>query len=72
MCTSYFDGNTHFNSLKHFEMSMEDSNIMTQCTHECMPNCKEVTYSYVMDTTYLEAHELCDDKADLREVIIIA
>ena len=51
---------------------MEDSNIMTQCTHECMPNCKEVTYSYVMDTTYLEAHELCDDKADLREVIIIA
>ena len=51
---------------------MEDSDILTQCTHECMPNCEEVTYSYVMDTTYLEAHELCRDHADLREVKISA
>ena len=53
-------------------MTMEDSNIVTQCTHECLPNCEEVIYSYVMDTTYIEAYELCYDNADLREVILFA
>ena len=72
LCMSYSDGKGYVNSLKHFEMTMEDSNIVTQCTHECLPNCEEVIYNYVMDTTYIEAYELCNDNADLREVIIFA
>ena len=72
LCTSYSNGKTYDNSLKYFDMTMEDSKTVTKCTHECMPNCKKTTYSYVMDTTYLEAHELCNDNADLREVIIFA
>ena len=67
LCTSYSDGKTFFNSLKGFETMMEDPEILDNCTHECMPNCEEVTYSYMLDTTYLEANELCHEK-DTREV----
>ena len=51
-------------------MTMEDANVVTQCTKECMPNCQEVIYTYGMDTTYLKAFELCNDEANLREVFI--
>ena len=51
-------------------MTMEDANVVTQCTEECMPNCQEVIYTYGMDTTPLEADELCNDDANLREVFI--
>ena len=51
-------------------MTMEDPNVVTQCTKECMPNCQEVIYTYGMHTTYLEADELCNDDANLREVFI--
>ena len=69
MCMSYFDGKNYFNTLKGFEMVMEDSDTLDHCTRECLPNCEQVTYSYVMDTTYLNYHGLCQDKADMREVI---
>ena len=71
LCTSYYDGENYFNSLNNFEMSMEDSDVLNHCTHECLPNCESVTYSYVMDTTYLEANELCHDEAEMREVMDI-
>ena len=70
LCTTYSDGKTYFNSLRHFEMTMEDADVVTQCTEECMPNCQEVIYTYGMDTTYLKANELCNDEANLREVFI--
>ena len=49
-------------------MTMEDPNVVTQCTKECMPNCQEVIYTYGMDTTYLDANKMCNDEANLREV----
>ena len=68
MCMSYFDGKNYFNSLKSFEKAMEDSDILDHCTRECLPNCEQVTYSYMMDTTYLDAHGLCHDEEEMREV----
>ena len=50
---------------------MDDSEVMHRCTDTCLPNCQEVTYSYVMDTTILEANELCQDGSDTREVFLL-
>ena len=69
ICMSYFDGKDYFNNLKSFEMAMEDSDIVDHCTRECLPNCQQVTYSYTMDTTYLDPHGLCQKEAEMREVI---
>lgn len=49
-------------------MAMEDSDIVDQCTHGCLPNCEHVTYSYMMDTTALDTQELCQDQDEMREV----
>ena len=47
---------------------MEDPDVLDHCTHECLPNCEEVTYSYTLDTTDLDADKLCRDGSDTREV----
>ena len=76
MCASYTDEDAHWdpnvlplNSLEDFEKMMEDPQVLDRCTHECMPNCQEVTYSYTMDTTSLDATKLCHDETYSREVI---
>ena len=46
---------------------MADPVITDECTHECMPNCEEVTYSWEMDTTNLQAGHLCQEE-ETREV----
>ena len=62
MCTSYNDGVQYFNSLRDFNQLMEDPVITDRCTHECLPNCEEVTYDVVMDTTYLQPNHLCQEE----------
>ena len=48
---------------------MEDPHIMQKCTEDCSPNCDEVTYSYEMDTTYLEVDQLCYEGEKTRDVM---
>ena len=62
MCTSYDDGAEYFNSLGGFNRFMADPVITDKCTHECLPNCEDVTYSWVMDTTNLQAGNLCQEE----------
>ena len=47
---------------------MEDQETMKHCTEHCSPNCEEVTYSYEMDTTYLEVDQLCYEGEATRDV----
>ena len=69
LCTSYYDGTRHYNnSLDGFNSAMEDQETMKHCTEHCSPNCNEVTYSYEMDTTYLEVDQLCYEGEATRDV----
>ena len=70
ICTSYYDGTTEYNNtLNNFNAAMGDPHIMQNCTEACSPNCDEVTYSYEMDTTYLEVDKLCYEGEKTRDVM---
>ena len=47
---------------------MQDSKVWKRCTHECLPNCEEVTYSYSMSSIDIEAKKMCQDE-DTRNVM---
>ena len=70
LCTSYYDGKVHFNSLHNFKIALNDPLIMSECKKACLPNCEEITYSYEIDTTYLEVDQLCQEGEESRKVSI--
>ena len=70
LCTSYVDGIDYFNSLKDFNLAMEDTRVVDNCTKACQPSCEEITYTSEIDTTDLEIDRLCEDGKPTRDVIL--
>ena len=62
------DGIDYFNSLSDFNMAMEDTNVVDNCTKSCQPSCEENTYAYELDTTNLETDRLCEEGEPTRDV----
>ena len=67
-CTSFFDGEEHFNSLGEFMSEMANPKVRDECSNVCLPNCEETRYSYQMDKADLNLNELCYEE-DTRNVI---
>ena len=61
LCTSHVGGNLN-NSRYAFDTSLDDSDVLRNCTEDCMPDCTETSYDYQVDTTNLDAEELCLDE----------
>ena len=68
-CTSFFDGEKYFNSLKEFMDEMANPEIRDHCSKGCLPNCEETRYSFQMDKADLNLNELCYEE-DTRNVQI--
>ena len=66
-CTAFSDGKTYNNSRYAFEMAMDDSSIFKTCSEQCESNCEETAYDVQIDTTTLEAEELCKN-GQIRDV----